>query len=83
MTHSLRPTLHVGQSGLSEGLVAELESVLDDHELVKIRLHSPDDKKLAASDLADRVGAHLCGVVGHTVILFRRNADAPKVVLPV
>ena len=82
LAHGLRPVVHVGQSGLSDGVVAELETALNHHELVKVRLHLPEDKKAAAAALVERVNAELCGVVGHTVILFRRNPDAPKVVLP-
>lgn len=82
MAHGLRPVVHVGQSGLSDGVIAELEGALDHHELVKVRLHLPEDKKAAATALAERVNAHLCGVVGHTVILFRRNPEEPKLVLP-
>ena len=82
LAHGLRPVVHVAQSGLSDGVVAELETALNHHELVKVRLHLPEDKKAAAAALVERVNAELCGVVGHTVILFRRNPDAPKVVLP-
>ncbi len=80
--HSLRPIVHVGESGLSEAVVKALDEALLDHELVKVRLLEPEDKKASAAELAERSGAALCGVVGHTVILYRPHPDAPKLSLP-
>jgi len=62
--------------------VAATDAALADHELVKIRLHQPDDKKGAARRLAEATGAELCGLVGHTVILYRPRPEDPRIVLP-
>jgi len=80
--HALRPIVHVGGSGLSEAVERALDEALLDHELVKVRLLEPEDKKAAAQQLAERSGAALCGLVGHTVILYRPHPEEPKLVLP-
>jgi RNA-binding protein len=80
--HGLRPVVQVGDSGLSESLLDALDAALRDHELVKVRLREPPDKKAAARELADASRSALCGVVGHTVILYRPHPDAPKIELP-
>ncbi len=80
--HALKPVVHVGQSGLTPSVVGAIDRALDDHELVKVRLHEPDDKKATAREIAAVVQAELCGVVGHTVILYRPDRDAPRLVLP-
>lgn len=82
MAHSLKPVVLVGQHGLSEAVLAEVQLALDHHELIKVRMNAPEDKKAEATDLATRAGAELCGMVGHTVILYRRNEEMPKVVVP-
>ena len=46
------------------------------------RLHEPDDKKALAAELAELAGAQLCGLVGHTVILYRRHPETPRIRLP-
>ena len=51
-------------------------------ELVKVRLHEPEDKHADAAALAEACEAHLCGLVGHTVILYRRHPEKPRIVLP-
>ena len=75
--------VQVGEAGLTEGVLAALDLALNDHELVKVRLREPEDKKGTAQELAERSGAALCGLVGHTVILFRPNPEAPLIELPV
>jgi len=83
LAHSRRPLVSVGEAGISEAVVAAVEAALADHELVKVRLHEPEDKKAAARELALRSGAELCGLVGHTVILYRRHPEHPRIELPV
>lgn len=78
----LRPLIHVGASGLTDGVIAATDRALLDHELVKVRLHQPDDKHAAADELAARTGAALAGVIGHTVILYRPHPEKPRIQLP-
>ena len=80
--HPLRPLVQVGEAGLTESVARALDEALRDHELVKVRLRQPDDKRAAAEALASASDAALCGVVGHTVILYRPNAEAPRIELP-
>ena len=82
LAHALKPIVFVGEGGLSDAVVGALDEALDQHELVKIRLRQPPDKKAAAEELASRSAAALCGVVGHTVVLYRPHPDEPKIELP-
>ena len=82
LAHSLDPVVFVGEAGISDAVVAALDVALRDHELVKVRLRQPEDKKAMAATLAERSGAELCGLVGHTAILYRRNAENPRVEVP-
>ncbi len=82
LAHDLKPVVLVGQQGISEGVVQAVDEALEQHELIKVRLHEPEDKKSMAQDLALRSGAELCGLVGHTAILYREREDEPTIVLP-
>jgi RNA-binding protein len=79
MAHHLKPVVQVGQAGSTAGVVQAIDAALLAHELVKIRLHDPDDKKAVAAALAEAAGAALCGLVGHTVILYRPHPEAPRI----
>jgi RNA-binding protein len=82
LAHPLKPIVFVGEAGLSEALMRALDEALTQHELVKVRLRQPPDKKAAAAQLADGAGAALCGVVGHTVVLYRPHPEEPRIALP-
>jgi RNA-binding protein len=82
LAHPLRPLVQVGESGVTDAVVAAVDRALLDHELVKVRLQRPEDKRAAARRLAERTGSALCGLVGHTVILYRRHPEHPRIELP-
>ena len=41
-THDLKPVLWLGQNGLTESVTAEIETALDHHELIKIKVRVGD-----------------------------------------
>ena len=80
--HSLRPSVEVGRSGITDAVVKAVKLALLDHELIKVRLVSPDDKKAMAAEVAERTSAHLCGLIGHQVILYCPHPKEPVIQLP-
>lgn len=82
LANPLRPIVHIGEAGISDAVLCALDDALLRHELVKVRLHAPDDKRAEARTIADASRAALCGVVGHTVILYRPNPENPRIELP-
>jgi RNA-binding protein len=79
--HALQPVVIVGQAGLDERVLRSVDEALTAHELIKVRLHEPADKHGDAAALASETGAVLCGLVGHTVILYRPHPEHPTIVL--
>ena len=69
--HHLQPIVRVGVAGVSDAFIKEVDRALADHELIKVRLHEPEDKRGMAEALAKGTRSALCGLVGHTVILYR------------
>jgi len=82
LANPLRPIVHVGEAGVSDAVLRAIDQALLAHELVKVRLLAPEDKKATAHEIAAKCGAVLCGLVGHTVILYRRNPENPRIELP-
>jgi len=82
LAHPLKPIVQIGQEGVSEGVLGAVEQALLDHELIKVRMHEPEDKRGMAAELAERSGACLCGLIGHTAILYRPRPEEPTIVLP-
>jgi RNA-binding protein len=81
LAHHLEPLVHVGHAGVTDGVVEATARALLDHELIKVRLHEPEDKRAMARELAARTHASLCGLLGHTVILYRRHPKRPRIAI--
>lgn len=73
--HHLKPVVMVGQAGVTDGLLAELDLALDHHELLKVRVAAGD--RTARDEMVDRLsaasGATLVGRIGNVAVLFRAN----------
>ncbi len=82
LAQRLDPVVWIGDDGLSPGVLNALTTALTAHELVKVRMRAPADKRAAAAGLATATGALLIALIGHTVILYRANPDAPKIEFP-
>jgi RNA-binding protein len=76
--HALHPVVTVAGNGLSEGVRAELERALQDHELIKVKLALPDRaaRKRLAAEMCTALGAQIVQEIGKVVLIFRRNPEA-------
>jgi len=73
----------VGQGGLTDGVIEATHAALLAHELIKVKMEKPENKKGMAQELAETTSAELCGLVGHTAILYRAHPQKPKLKLPI
>jgi RNA-binding protein len=81
--HHLKPVVMIGQHGLRDSVIGEIEIALDAHELVKIKIAADrDTRDLIAAEIAARTGAETIHRIGQMQIVFRRNEKAPKIALP-
>ena len=80
----LRPTAYLGKEGISDGLVKSLEEAYANSELIKVRIERscPLSRKEAAPELARVTESHLIQILGRTVLLYRPDAEEPKIQLP-
>lgn len=78
--HHLKPTVHVGQHGVSDTVPQSLHEALTARELVKIQVgrNAPLDAKTAANTLAEALAAEVVQVIGRTTTLYRENPDLPR-----
>ena len=78
--HHLKPVLMVADNGLTEGVLAEFERALSDHELIKIKLNILDrEQRLQAVAELCKVGrADLVQVIGKMALVYRKNPQVNK-----
>jgi RNA-binding protein len=84
LAHPLKPVLLLGGKGVTPSVLAELEHALDDHELIKVKLTGEDreERSSALSQLLDASGAESVQTIGHIAVLYRQNAEQPRIALP-
>lgn len=73
IAHHLKPVVMVAENGLSEGVLAELERALEDHELIKIRINvmEREDKAAIIESVCKTTNADLVQVIGKVAVLYR------------
>lgn len=82
--NNLDPYVHIGKEGLNDSIYEKIDEVLDDHELVKIRVldNSLEDIKEVAHNVCETMGADLVQVIGNVFIIYRKNMEEPVYNLP-
>jgi len=75
--HALKPLIMVGESGLSDGLLAEYESTLDHHELIKVRVRvgDRDTRDAMIEKLCKDSSATLVQRIGNVALVYRANPE--------
>lgn len=81
LAHERKPIVMIGKEGLVPGVVESVKEGLGRHELVKVRFVSfkeKEQKEALAARLLEETGAERVGMVGHTLLLYRRQDDERK-----
>ena len=75
--HALKPVIIVGDAGLSESVIAEFESTLNHHELIKVRVRAGD--RAARDGIIEKMcsdsAANLIQRIGNVALLYRPNLN--------
>lgn len=81
--HSLKPVVLLGSNGLTEGVVMEIQSALEIHELIKVKVPTDDreTKALIFDAILRETGATKLQTIGHTLVLYRQSPEK-KIQLP-
>ena len=82
--HVLKPVIMLGQKGLTDEVLSELDIALTHHELVKIKL-SIDDRDLrkqVATEICNKSNAEEVQSIGKTLTVYRVNPEKAIIALP-
>lgn len=76
--HSLKPVVTIGNKGLTDSVLEEIERALTDHELIKVKVPSGSktEREQFGAELADKTNAQVVHHIGRMILLLRRNAHA-------
>lgn len=83
LAHPLKPVVTIGGKGLSDAVMAEIETALEHHELLKLKL--PAVERAERQQMLDEicaVGKAVCvQSIGRVGVIYR-PAKNPKIPLP-
>ena len=73
--HNLNPVVMISENGPTEGVIAELDRALTDHELIKIKIavNDREARKTIASELCEHSNAELVQEIGKVALLYRES----------
>ncbi len=76
----LKPVVMIGQHGLSENVLIELEQTLSHHQLIKVRVPALEkaDKKNFHNEICEKLNADLIQAIGHVIVIFRKDPESQQ-----
>ena len=77
--HQLKPLLMIGDAGLSDSVLAEYESTLAHHELIKVsvRVENRASRDEIIARLCNNHASTLVQRIGNVALLYRANPKKP------
>ena len=80
LAHHLKPVVMLGQQGISENLINEIDLSLVAHELIKVKLAGAErtERLALAQQICEQVEAELVQIIGQMAVLYRANPDKKK-----
>ena len=78
--HKLDPVVIIGDKGLTDEVVAEIDRSLKAHELIKVRAFTDDRAARRAwmEEICARLEAHAVQAIGKVLVIYRENFDKPR-----
>lgn len=83
LAHDLKPVVMLGANGLTEGVLAEIDSALTYHELIKVKVASGDRelKNAIVDAIVRETQAVKVQLIGHVLVIFRQSEEM-KIAIP-
>lgn len=81
LAHDADPVVWIGQNGLTDNVLTEIDQALERHELlkIKVRVGEREEKDRVINQLCEQTKAELIKKIGNVVTVFRRNHKDPKI----
>ncbi|ALB01487.1 RNA-binding protein [Francisella persica ATCC VR-331] len=78
--HSLKPVVLIGEKGLTENVILEIDLALASHQLIKVKAGRlpKEEKQQIASEITQTTKSELVQIIGNIIVLYRRNPNKGK-----
>lgn len=84
LAHSLNPVVMIGNNGLTESVLKEIDVNLNAHELIKIKVMGDDRelRKQMLEEICAKTNSIAVHHIGKQLVVFRQSVDKPRIVVP-
>ncbi|QSO46133.1 ribosome assembly RNA-binding protein YhbY [Alicyclobacillus mengziensis] len=84
LAHHLQPVMQIGKSGLTGGVLQQVDLELETKELVKVSVleTSPVSRDEIAQMVVEETGAEWVQSMGRTIVFYRKSTENPEIELP-
>jgi len=78
--HKLNPVVLIGDKGLTDEVLAEIEAALKAHELIKVRAATDDRdaRNVWMEAICEKLAAHPVQQIGKVLVVYRGNPEKPE-----
>ena len=74
--HHYKPIINIGKEGIGKGVIESINIALTSKELIKVKFNDfKEEKILISNKISEVLSCNVIGIIGHTVILFRKNPN--------
>lgn len=83
IAHNLNPVVMIGNKGLTDAVMNEIELALDQHELIKIKLPGNDkaEKVALLAQITSKSNSEPVQIIGRVGVVYRVS-DQVKITIP-
>lgn len=72
--HPLNPVVIIGQAGLTDAVIKEINVALDAHELIKVKIRAERDERAAIREqICEQTKAEMVQSIGQIAVIYRLN----------
>ena len=84
LAQNIDPLFQIGKSAVSPEVTQAVSEAFNNRELIKVTVlkNCPEDVKTAGIMLAERTRSDLVEVIGRKIVLYKKDYDDPKIILP-
>lgn len=83
LAQNIDPLIQLGKEGINEGFLKQMDKLLEDHELVKIKVlqNAPVEVDEIVDEILEKTGAEFVQKIGKKLTIYRESKENKKIEL--
>ena len=83
LAQNIDPLIQLGKDGINEGFLKQMDKLLEDHELVKIKVlqNAPVEVDEIVDEILEKTGAEFVQKIGKKLTIYRESKENKKIQL--